>query len=410
MSTQPQQKPDERPKAEPTLRDLARGLDSRERVARAIRSEAADRTPVDFLAVPEVWAKLQRRLGIGTRRIDGAHFFDPSWEAVLAELHVDCRVVSYDMFCSPPQKTFPPGSAIDWWGSLSRSTPNRMFRLRLVDGGWQDVWGNRYRNSPHGSGAYEELDRPALAECSSLADIQGFGWPHADWWDLSAIPCCVEQLDQGQRRHIRFRVGSVFETAWHMRGMEAFLLDMAMQPDIAHYILERIAEIHLCNTKAVMGLLGDRLDMLYFYDDVASQTSLLLSKDMWREYVRPPHAALVELAHSRGIPVMYHCDGALYPLLPDLVELGIDVINPIQLDAIGAPPEKLKAEFGDSLAFHGGLDIMQLLPHGTPDEVRAEVRRLIDLFSPGYILCSSHHVQADTPVENILAAYETSLR
>jgi uroporphyrinogen decarboxylase len=219
-------------------------------------------------------------------------------------------------------------------------------------------------------------------------------------------------MDGSEERHIRFRVGSVFETAWQMRGMERFLMDLALEPQIPRYILDRIAEIHLENARRVMEAAGDRLDMLYFYDDVASQSSLLVSLDMWKEFIQPLHARLVDLAHAKGIPIMYHCDGALYPLIPELLDMGIDVLNPVQLDAIGAPPERLKAEFGDRLAFHGGLDIMELLPKGSPEQIRSEVRRLIEILGVdgGYILCSSHHIQPNTPVENVLAAYEPKLR
>jgi uroporphyrinogen decarboxylase len=219
-------------------------------------------------------------------------------------------------------------------------------------------------------------------------------------------------MDSAGGKHIRYRIGSVFETAWQMRGMERFLMDLALEPQIPQYILERIAEIHLENTRRVIHAAGDRLDMLYFYDDVATQSSLLVSLDMWKEYIQPLHARLAELARDNGMPMMYHCDGALFPLIPELVAMGIGVLNPIQLDAIGVPPERLKADFGADLAFHGGLDIMELLPKGTADQIRGEVRRLIGILGAGggYILCSSHHIQPNTPVANVLAAYEPELR
>jgi uroporphyrinogen decarboxylase len=109
---------------------------------------------------------------------------------------------------------------------------------------------------------------------------------------------------------------------------------------------------------------------------------------------------------------MYHCDGAIYPLIDELIELGVDLLNPIQPDAKGMEAQRLKDEFGERLSFHGGVDILRILPQGTPDEVRDEVRRLVDTLGRdgGYVLCSSHHMQPDTPVENILAMYEVPLR
>jgi uroporphyrinogen decarboxylase len=120
----------------------------------------------------------------------------------------------------------------------------------------------------------------------------------------------------------------------------------------------------------------------------------------------------VELAHARGVKVMYHCDGAIYPLIPELIDLGIDLLNPIQPDAKNMDGRRLKAEFGDRLAFHGGIDINATLPRGTAAEVEAEVRDRVQTLGRGggYILCSSHHIQPDTPVENVLAMYQTHLR
>jgi uroporphyrinogen decarboxylase len=109
---------------------------------------------------------------------------------------------------------------------------------------------------------------------------------------------------------------------------------------------------------------------------------------------------------------MYHCDGAIYPLISELIDLGVDLLNPIQPDAKGMEAQRLKDEFGDRLSFHGGVDILRILPQGTVDEVRGEVRRLVDTLGRGggYVLCSSHHIQPDTPIENILAMYEVALR
>jgi len=138
----------------------------------------------------------------------------------------------------------------------------------------------------------------------------------------------------------------------------------------------------------------------------------MISRNMWRKYIKPRHARIIEVAKSYGKSVMYHCDGAIYPLLDELIDMGIDVLNPIQPTAKDMAPARLKLEFGDRLAFHGGIDIVGTLPHGTPSEVRTEVvERVNDLGDGGgYILTSSHHIQSDTPLENVLAMYEMDLR
>ena len=128
--------------------------------------------------------------------------------------------------------------------------------------------------------------------------------------------------------------------------------------------------------------------------------------------MRPHHARLVEVARQFGKPVMYHSDGAMRALIPDLIALGVDALNPIQADAAGMEPEGLKADFGDKLAFHGGIDIIQTLPHGSVEDVRHEVRERIRVLGAGggYVLASSHHIQSDTPIENVLALYDPDLR
>jgi uroporphyrinogen decarboxylase len=387
-------------------------VNSRERVQTALRHEEPDRVPVDFLATPEVWRKLIDHLEPDTTGVGPAEFVDPAREAILRHFEVDTRVISYDMFCSHPDALVPDGAVPDWWGSLDRSTPNRMWRLRNPDDTTLDIWGCHRQKVEHGFGAYEEFATWPLQHAESADDLHDHPWPEPDWWDFSPLPALLDELDAAGVRHVRFRIGSVFEIAWQLRGMQEFLIDMAINLEIPRYIMGRLTDVYVENTRRVLELAGDRLDMVYFYDDVATQNSLMISPDTWRAEVRPHHARLTELAHSYGVPVMYHCDGAIYPLIPELIELGVDLLNPIQPDAKGMDADRLKEEFGERLSFHGGVDILKILPRGTVEEVRAEVKRLVETLGRGggFVLCSSHHLQPDTPVENILAMYDVALR
>ncbi len=204
----------------------------------------------------------------------------------------------------------------------------------------------------------------------------------------------------------------MFELAWQLRGMQEMLMDLAMNPALPAYIMERITEVLVANIHAALAVAGDRIDMVYFYDDVATQQALMISPKMWGEYIRPCHQQLIDAAKQYGKQVMYHCDGALRPLIPHLLDMGIDVLNPVQADAPGMEPEGLKADFGDRLSFHGGIDIIDTLPRGTTDDVRAEVRERMQVLGEGggYIMASSHHIQPDTPLANVLAMYELDLR
>jgi uroporphyrinogen decarboxylase len=150
--------------------------------------------------------------------------------------------------------------------------------------------------------------------------------------------------------------------------------------------------------------------MIYTYDDIAAQNAPLISKDMWREFLRPYHVKLNSVIHGLGKTVMYHSCGAVYDMIPLLAELPIDVLNPIQPSAAGMDFVRIKEKFGNALCFHGGIDIQRLLPFGSAEDVRAAVRRAIETLGKGggYIMTSAHYIQADTPVENILAMYETA--
>lgn len=389
-----------------------------QRVSMSLAHQEPDRVPVDFLVTPEVWGKLIENVkpdisvvpALGL--VDARDYVEPAREAILRKFEIDMRLLSYDMFCAPPPSVMKQGAEVNWWISLARSTPNRMWVQYVPDGTWYDIWGVHYRKVEHEFGSYQEFASFPLSEATSLQELAAHPWPQPDWWDFSAIPNLLETLDPQHNLYWRFRIGSVFEIAWALRGMQEFLIDLPSQPEFAKYIMERLSEVYIENTRRVLELAGDRIDMVYFYDDVATQNSLMISKTMWREFVRPHHVKLVELAHSFGKKVMYHCDGAVYPLIPDLIEMGIDLLNPIQPDAKGMDSKRLKDEFGDRLCFHGGIDIIKTLPRGTREDVLAEVRERVDVLGKGggYIMCSSHHIQGDTPLENVLAMYDPKLR
>jgi uroporphyrinogen decarboxylase len=194
--------------------------------------------------------------------------------------------------------------------------------------------------------------------------------------------------------------------------MQEFLMDLAIDATIPLYIMDCLTNIHVENTLRVLETAGDQIDMVYFYDDVATQQSLMVSKEMWNKYIRPYHQRIINVAKDFSKPVMYHCDGAIYPLLPDLIDMGVDLLNPIQADAKDMLPEKLKTECGDQLSFHGGIDIIETLRKGNVEDVQSEVRDRIRVLGQGggYIMASSHHIQSDTPLKNIIAMYDLTLR
>lgn len=395
-----------------TSADANRVPTSRTRVQTALRHSEPDRNPVDLLMTPEVWHKLVKHFGWEWQKPGDAEFFDPLWDDVAARLESDIRLLSYDQFCKPPESMLRPGARIEWWDALSRSTPNRMWRQWMPDGDSYDIWGHHYRVVDNPTGAYEEFATYPLQAATSVEDLKTYPFPEPDWWDWAPLPAAIRQLDPERKLFLRFRIGSVFELAWQIRGMQEFLMDLASQPEIPIYIMERLTELHVENLKRALAVAGDEIDMVYFYDDVATARSLMISPAMYREMVRPCHARIIEVAKKYGKPVMYHCDGAIAYLIPDLIELGIDLLNPIQPDSPGMECARLKRDFGERICFHGGIDIIKTLPRGTVEEVRDEVRERVQVLGEngGYVMCSSHHIQSDTPVENILAMYDPALR
>ncbi|MBN1265718.1 MAG: hypothetical protein JXA25_09510 [Anaerolineales bacterium] len=385
-------------------------LTPRERVNQALSHHNPDRMPVDFLATPEVWKELIDHLGDALPDVEPSDYFDTRWEALLQFLDVDCRTVSYDQFVSAPEDKLQ--GRVDWWNALSRSTPNRMWRQVTKDGIWRTVWGHNLQVFEHEQGAYEEVTAPPLHAPADLDDLKKHSWPDPSWWDFSTLPDALSQLDRSTEYHIRFRIGSVFELAWQLRGMEQFFQDMVLEPEIPAYIMERITEVHVENTRRVMELASDRIDMVYLYDDMAAQNNLLMSKAMWADQIRPLHERIFSVAREYDKPIMYHSDGAVASLIPEWLEMGVKVLNPIQADAPGMDPQFLKDTYGDRLSFHGGIDIIKTLPLGTEKDVRDEIseRRRVLGDQGGYIMASSHHIQAGTPIENVLAMYDLSLR
>jgi len=287
-----------------------------------------------------------------------------------------------------------------------------MWRSVTSSGERLDIWGRKLRLVESQAGTYEEIGTWPLADASSVDELKRHPWPEPDWWDFRALPDAIHQLDQEQECHLRYRAGSIFEIGWQLRGMEQFLGDLVLSPAIPAYIMDRLTDVTVELTRRVLALAGERLDMVYIYDDLATQNGLMISKETWRRDIRPRHARIVEVSKEHGKQVMFHCDGAIRQLIPELIEMGVDVLNPIQVSAKHMEPAQLKGEFGDRLSFHGGIDIVQTLPRGSREDVEREVRERIETLGArgGYILAGTHHIQADTPLSNVFAMYDVALR
>jgi uroporphyrinogen decarboxylase len=341
----------------------------RERVLLALSHKTTDRVPLDFWGTPETREKL--RLHFGTK----------DDEDVLKALDIDIR--QFQPAYKGVIETKPDGSYIDEMGVHRKPVKNEFC-------------------------VYEEYAAYPLAFVESVEDFENYKWPDIDNFDFESLP---EQIgDAHKTYYIKLQTGGLFELAWALRGYEQFLIDMVEAPEIVHFIMSRLTDFYCEYVRRAMRYAGAKYDMVYTYDDIAAQNTLLMSKDMWREFIRPYHAKLNGVIHDLGKTVMYHSCGAVYDMIPLLAELPIDVLNPIQPAAAGMDFERIKGNFGSALCFHGGIDIQHLLPRGSVEDVRSAVRRAIWTLGKGggYIMTSAHYIQADTPVENILAMYETA--
>jgi uroporphyrinogen decarboxylase len=353
-------------------------MNARERVLAAINHEAPDRVPLDFAALDEVWSALLAHLGL------------PDRDSLLEYLGADLRYIEpieiiYDRarYIGPPLRTGPEGA-------------------------WEDIWGVWRRPVRHEHGVYQEIVRypcEGVEEPEQLLDRE---WPRPDWFDYSDIPGQCRRY-HGQYALVGGGWGAVFGDSYRVLGLEHFLESLLLAPDVVREVIRRVEQFYLGVNERIFEAAAGMLDIYYFGNDLGTQRALLMSPATICEFLAPSFRRLVEQAKSYDLKVMFHSCGAVSEMIPLFIDLGIDVLDPVQAGAAGMDPARLKAEFGRHIAFHGGLDTQGVLPFGSPAEVQAEAARLIEIMKPGggYIFGPSQELQPDVPVGNILAMYRT---
>lgn len=196
--------------------------------------------------------------------------------------------------------------------------------------------------------------------------------------------------------------------------MNKIFLDFALNPELAHALLNQVSSIIQEMYRRYMRLVGKYVQVVVITDDMGTQESLLISPQMFRTFIKPHLKAWIEAIKSEtNAKVFMHCDGAILPIIPDLIEIGVDILNPVQTAVKGFEDTfALKEAFGDKIVFHGGIDVQQVLPRATPDGIAREVtRRIYDLGrGDGYILAPCHNISFDVPPENVIALFESAQR
>jgi len=274
----------------------------------------------------------------------------------------------------------------------------------------QDLWGVRRQPVSYGSGEYHEIDFYPLAQVSDPGDLDAHRWPTTEWFDYSVLPEQIRALRKEGDYCLMVGNGNIFETSWYMRGFQQMFLDFVLNPELAHAIFSRVGDFYVAHFERVLAAAPGEIGLIFTADDIGGQQGLLLSLEMWEEFIKPYHVKLNRTIHEFGAQVIYHSDGAVMEGVPGLIDMGIDVLQALQFDAQGMDPTVLKREYGDRLCFEGGISVQRTLPFGTPEDVREEVQARIDVLGRdgGYILGPSHAIQAGTPPENVVALFDSA--
>jgi len=270
--------------------------------------------------------------------------------------------------------------------------------------------GVKFAKKPSASLYFDQIAHPYQG-CGSEADIDRV--PLAPWSeeDIAFIEAECKALHETTDKAVLVPFGgNIFEAGQLDFGYEEFFVNLLLEPDLMHYYFNRITDVYMENLKNLLPRIAPYCQVLQFGDDLGTQEAPQISRETYREMIMPYHARQYQWVrnHYPSVKVFLHSCGAIAPLIPDLIDAGVEVLNPVQVSAADMDTRRLKAEFGDRLSFMGAIDTQQVLPFGTPADVRREVERRIADLAPGggFIVAPVHNVQADVPPENLVTMYE----
>jgi uroporphyrinogen decarboxylase len=375
-------------------------ITSRERVLMTLDGKPVDRPPVDLGSTPNTticriaYENLKSKLEmphVQTAMLGTAFQTVQVDEEILSRLKIDTRGVFPDVSDVPEVTPTEGGGFIDDWGIRFMPAKDRENRIMY----------------------YDMVEHP-LSGATSVSDITNFQWPN---------PCRGRSLRGLREKGAMLRdttryalVGhpgdtAIFEACWCVRGMREFFVDLIMDRRMAETLLEKVLEIQCARYGRYLDCVGEYLDVVAVGDDLGGQTGPLISREMYQSLIKPYHKRYFEFIKSKtSARLKLHSCGAIEPLLDDLIDVGVDIINPIQVSATGMEPKVLKRRYGDRIAFWGGIDTQNVLPQGTPEDVRSEVLTRIREFGIDgrYVISAVHNIQADVPPENIIALFDTA--
>ena len=367
-------------------------LTSRERVLCALNHEEPDRVPIFFgtsgatTMLAPGYEQLRSYLGLGSREpisLSRALQYARIDEEVLVRMGSDGRPL------------------------VPRPAPSTL-RREISENTFVDEWGTTWQMKP--GVLYYQVVRAPL-QSVSIDDIASYPWPELDHPDrFVGLAEEARTLRDAGYAVVGVSGVSLFELVGLLRGWDIWLIDLITNPDFAHALLRKLTDLMLAGVRTFLAEVGQYVDVLVMADDLGIQHAPMISPQMYRSMIKSYHAELIAAIKAQTkASVFFHSDGNIYPLIGDLIEVGVDLLNPVQVSAKEmGDTARLKREFGDHLAFCGAIDTQWVLPFGTPHDVRREVRRRIKDLGPGggYICASVHCIQPDVPPENVCAMME----
>jgi uroporphyrinogen decarboxylase len=353
-------------------------MNSRERFVATINGETPDRVPVVANLTEQLAEQLSKKLGLEVGMVDSFLATRISHRDILLELGNDAVLIASTRAADKPT-------------------------VLLANGRVRDEWGIEYEKV----GLYSEAVVRPLSSCETIEDLERYDFPKANAlgrWDFASQSAKRYKEQYGIIGDLE---ASIFELAWNLVGMEKFIMDLITEEEYIPLLLDKILDF---STECGKIMINMGADVIWTGDDMGTQTGMMISPELWRNIFKPRMKKMFSDFKKLNpkIKIAYHSCGSIMPIIPELIEIGLDILNPLQPMATGMELSHLYELYSNKLIFFGGIDVQDVLPHGTTQDVENEVIRCIKSTNGGrkYIIAPAHNMQPDTPIQNVFAFFE----
>ena len=397
---------------------MAFPMTSRERVLATLNHREPDKIPIDFGGMGSTgimalaYNGLKQELGLQknkTRMLDINQQLAIPEKEILDLFQVD--VISLESSFMQNNK--------DWknWQLPDNSKVEIPAELlpKWVGEEWVLMDGERIKARMPESCLYFESCNPPLEFAATEQEIQNYRWNYFSDDYFRELENNAKQLYEETEYAIMGGFGgSIFEEYQVLRGYSKAMLDLVADPNFAEALIGKLTEVHLCNLEKYLQAVSKYIQVIQMGDDLGMQSGPQISLELYQDYIKPAHKKIYQYVKSNSDLFLFlHSCGSIYDFIPDLIDAGVDILNPVQFSAANMDSKNLKEKFGDKITFWGGgVDTQKDLPFGTPDEVADQVEMQMKTFSPGggFVFAAVHNIQANTPIENIIKLFETAIK